>query len=120
MKLLLYTFILTLGFVQLINANGSCNPTQNTNVLETAFGPVIVGKLQDQTEAINTAFQSGLNEQTSKLENSCKVVLEEKNEELKEKFDETNLKLEGQNERMEEHKYEVMTKLDAFQSGLGE
>ena len=43
-----------------------------------------------------------------------------KNEVLQEKFDETNLKLEGQNARMEEHKYEVITKLDAFQSGLGE
>ena len=92
--------------------------------METAFGPVIVGKLQDQSEAINSAFQSGLNEQTLKLKNSCKVILEEKGEDfqqvMKEKFDETNLKLDSQNARMEEHKYEVTTKLDTFQSGLGE
>ena len=65
-----------------------------------------------------------MNVQTSKLENSCKVILEEKSEDfqqvIKGKFDETNLKLDSQNERMEEHKYEVYTKLDAFQSELGE
>ena len=64
MKLLLLSYIFVLGY-NIHFCNASCNPTENSNVLERAFGPVITAKLEDTCEDIKASFQSGLTEQNS-------------------------------------------------------
>ena len=71
MKLLLLSYIFSIGYIQFGNANVS----ERTNVLERAYGPVISAKgpvisikLEDTCEDIKASFQSGLTEQKEQLE----------------------------------------------------
>ena len=98
MKLLLLSYILFHGYIHLGNA--SCNVTDRTNVLERAFGPVIISKLEGTCGDIKASFQSGLTEQDEKIKGyivnlvqQFGQLLEIKLQEQKEDF---NLKLEQQ------------------------
>ena len=74
-----YTIFLVFGAIKLINA--TCN-SANSGILESAFGPVIKTKLEDQSEEIKVSIKSGLDEQNEILEGSFKEMIDQNNEEL--------------------------------------
>ena len=89
MKLLLLSYIFAFG-------NACSNVTDNTNVLERAFGPVITAKLEDTSEDIKASFQSGLTQQNGHLEASLRGILNETKEEFQQII---NSKFEEQDEK---------------------
>ena len=92
MKLLLLSYIFAFG-------NACSNVTDNTNVLERAFGPVITAKLEDTSEDIKGLFQSGLTQQNGQLEESLRGILNETKEEFQQiinsRFEEQDEKIKG-------------------------
>ena len=93
MKLLLLSYIFAFG-------NACSNVTDNTNVLERAFGPVITAKLEDTSEDIKASFQSGLTQQNGQLEESLRGILNETKEEFQQII---NSKFEEQDEKIKEY-----------------
>ena len=90
MKLLLLSYIFVFGY-NIHFCNASCNPTENSNVLERAFGPVITAKLEDTCEDIKASFQSGLTEQNAQTIE----ILDVKTKEIQQIF---NTKIDEQRE----------------------
>ena len=105
MKLLLLSFIFLLGFIHFGNA--CCNVTDNTNntnVLERAFGPVISAKLEDTCEDIKASFQSGLTEQNAQITELLDEKTHEFQEVLQSKFVEQRENLKSFNTKLDEQR----------------
>ena len=104
MKLLLLSYIFAFG-------NACSNVTDNTNVLERAFGPVITAKLED----IKASFQSGLTQQNGQLEESLRGILNETKEEFQQII---NSKFEEQDEKIKEYIGQLFETKGSFKPGL--
>ena len=98
-----YTIFLVFGAIKLINATcNSANTTRNSGILESAFGPVIKTKLEDQSEEIKATFKSGLDEQFGRLETSLVEVASKIGDEEDVLKQEINAKFEDQNVKMDD------------------
>lgn len=80
LHLLHLSYFVVFGSIQIINAD--CDAVRNTELMENSFGPMIMTKLADQSETIKAAFQSGLEDQNGKLQNSCKEIMDDKSQEF--------------------------------------